>query len=109
MYDMNVINIQKHLPLTESTAYILLAFRTPLHGYGVMQEVAILSENTVTVGAGTLYGAMSTLEKQGLIVKVGEEGRRKLFSLTEYGKQVLVEHIRRTAILVKKGAVVKPL
>lgn len=103
------MNIQKHLPLTESSAYILLALRRPLHGYGVMQEVATLSENTVTVGAGTLYGAISTLEKQGLIVKVGEEGRRKLYSLTEYGKQVLGEHIRRTAILVEKGAVIRHL
>lgn len=106
---MKALNIHKHLPLTESTAYILLALRRPLHGYGVMQEVAMLSENTVTVGAGTLYGAISTLEKQGLIVKVGEEGRRKLYSLTEYGKQVLMEHIRRTAILVGKGAAVKHL
>ena len=104
---MNTVNIQKHLPLTESTAYILLALRRPLHGYGVMQEVEMLSENTVTVGAGTLYGAISTLEKQGLIIKVGEEGRRKLYSLTEYGKKVLVEHIRRTAILVEKGTLVK--
>lgn len=106
---MGTMNIQKYLPLTESTAYILLALRRPLHGYGVMQEVTMLSENTVAVGAGTLYGAISTLEKQGLIVKVGEEGRRKLYSLTEYGKQVLVEHIRRTAILVEKAAVVKHL
>lgn len=105
----NTMNIQKHLPLTETTAYILLAFRNPLHGYGVMQEVTKLSENTVNVGAGTLYGAVSTLEEQGLIVKVGEEGRRKLYSLTEYGTQVLREHMRRTAILVEKWSVVTPL
>ena len=101
------MNINKYLPLTESTAYILLALLQPLHGYGVMQEVTILSENTVTVGAGTLYGALSTLEKQGLIVKVGEEGRRKLYSLTYFGKQVLEEHIHRLAILVEKGAIVR--
>lgn len=103
------MNIQRYLPLTESTAYILLALRTPLHGYGVMQAIETLSEATVTVGAGTLYGALSTLEDQGLIVKVAEEGRRKLYVLTEYGKQVLMEHIRRTAILVEKGALVRDL
>lgn len=103
------MNIQKHLPLTEATSYILLALRSPLHGYGVMQEVDSLSENTVNIGAGTMYGALATLEKQGLIIKAGEVGRRKLYSLTAFGKLVLLEHLRRTAILVAKGAVLKHL
>ena len=47
----------KYLPLTESTAYILLALSEPLHGYGVMQKVEHISEGTVRIGAGTLYGA----------------------------------------------------
>ena len=95
--------LHKFLPLTESTAYILLALQEPLHGYGVMQKVQTLSEETVTVGAGTLYGAFSTLERAGLIVKVGEEGRRKLYVLTDAGRQVLGEHIRRSEILVRNG------
>lgn len=98
-------DLQKYLPLTEATAYILLALRDPLHGYGVMQKVAALSENTVTIGPGTLYGAFSTLENQRLIVKVGEDGRRKVYALTEKGRQVLKEHIRRSKILVRQGAV----
>ena len=96
-------NITKYLPLTESTAYILLAFFEPLHGYGVMQKVESLSEGTVKVGPGTLYGAISTLEGEGLICKVGEAERRKIYALTESGKQVLKEHIRRIEILVKNG------
>lgn len=103
------MNIQKHLPLTETTAYILLALGEPLHGYGVMQEVPKLSKNTVTVGAGTLYTAFSTLEKQGLIAKAGQEGRRKLYVLTDFGRNVLAAHIRRTAILVEKASVVVSL
>ncbi len=100
-------NISKYLPLTESTAYILLVLSDPLHGYGVMQKVEALSENTVKIGAGTLYGAFSTLGKEGLIVKVGEEGRRKVYTLTDKGKQVLKEHIRRSEILVKNGTISK--
>lgn len=101
---MDAKKVQKHLPLTESTAYILLALHEPLHGYGVMQEVSELSKNTVTIGAGTLYTAFSTLEKQGLIDKVGQEGRRKLYVLTTFGRNVLTAHIRRTAILVEKAS-----
>lgn len=99
--------MKKYLPLTESTAYILLVLHEPLHGYGVMQKVKTLSEDTVTIGPGTLYGAFSTLESEQLIAKVGEEGRRKVYELTEKGQQVLKEHIRRSEILVKNGAITK--
>ncbi|MEM7335046.1 MAG: PadR family transcriptional regulator [Chloroflexota bacterium] len=100
---MNKKKINKYLPLTESSAYILLALTEPLHGYGVMQKVASLSKETVTIGAGTLYTAFSTLEKQKLIAKAGQEGRRKLYVLTELGRHVLAEHIKITAILVENA------
>ena len=94
---------QKYLPLTESTAYILLSLVEPLHGYGVMQKVEAMSQGTVKIGPGTLYGAFSTLEKEGLIVKVDEVQRRKSYMLTEKGRALLKEHIRRTEILLENG------
>lgn len=97
-------NITKYLPLSESTAYILLALAEPLHGYGVMQMVEQISQETVKLGPGTLYGAFTTLEGEGLIIKVGEADRRKTYVLTDKGKSVLKEHIRRSEILVKNGA-----
>jgi DNA-binding PadR family transcriptional regulator len=96
-------NITKYLPLSESTAYILLALVEPLHGYGIMQMVEQISQGTVKLGPGTLYGAFTTLEGEGLIIKVGETERRKTYALTEKGKSVLKEHIRRIEILVKNG------
>lgn len=101
------INLEKYLPLTESTAYILLALNERLHGYGIMQKVTVISDNTVKIGAGTLYGALSSLEKEKMIVKVAEENRRKIYELTDKGKQVLKEHIRISTILVKNGKVTK--
>ena len=98
---------KKYLPLTESTAYILLALYEPMHGYGVMQTVETLSEQTVKIGPGTLYGALSKLETEGLIAKVGEEGRRKVYELTEKGQLIFKEHIRRVEILVNSGKVSK--
>ncbi len=96
-------DFNKYLPLTESTAYTLLALSEPLHGYGVMQKVEQMSQGTVKLGPGTLYGAFTTLENEGLIVKVGEADRRKTYALTEKGKNVLKEHIRRSRILVENG------
>lgn len=100
------INFQKYLPLTESTAYILLSLKTPLHGYGVMQMVESMSENTVKIGPGTLYGALSTLESEGLITKAGEEERRKLYVITPKGIEILKEHLRRMDIMVKNGMII---
>ena len=98
---------KKYLPLTESTAYTLLALTEPLHGYSVMQKVEALSDGTVKIGPGTLYGAFTTLESEGLIVKVDEADRRKVYALTDKGRQVLKEHIRRTEIMVNNGNLTK--
>ena len=100
-------DFKKYLPFTEATAYILLALSEPLHGYAVMQKVETMSKKTIKIGPGTLYGAFSTLESEGLIVKVGEDNRRKSYLLTDKGKQVLKEHIRRLAIMVKNGEITK--
>lgn len=94
----------KYLPLTESTYYILLALLEPLHGYGIMQKVDQLSEGTVTVGPGTLYGALSSLEKGGLIVKEREEERRKVYALTAKGRRVLAAQVQRIEIMARTGA-----
>ena len=96
-------DLNRYLPLTESTSYILLALAEPLHGYALMQKVEAMSGGTVKIGPGTLYTAFSTLEKEGLILKVDERDRRKSYTLTPKGRTVLREHIRRSEILVKNG------
>jgi DNA-binding PadR family transcriptional regulator len=93
----------KYLPLSEATTYIMLALVTPLHGYGIMQQVQSFSEGTVTLGPGTLYGVLTSLEKERLIIKVREEERRKVYTLTEIGLSVLREQIARLAIMARMG------
>ena len=99
--------INKYLPLTEATYYIMLSLVEPLHGYGVMQKVKEISEATVKVGPGTLYGVFSTLEKEELIVKVREEGRRKCYALTPKGQRVLIDQIKRLEIMTANGSSVR--
>jgi DNA-binding PadR family transcriptional regulator len=96
-------NILKYLPLSEATYYILLTLVEPLHGYGVMQKVESISDGTVSIGPGTLYGAFATLEKEGLIKMIKEEERRKSYALTPKGRQVLKEQIRRLQIMDRNG------
>ena len=97
------VNYTKYLPLSEATYYVLAALQEPLHGYALMQKVETMSEGQVIIGPGTLYGAFSTLEKQGLIDKVSEVERRKIYGLTDKGRLVLAEQVRRLATMVRNG------
>lgn len=94
---------QKHLPLTEATFYILLSLVTPKHGYAVMQEAEEISQGTLRLAPGTIYGAFTALESGKLITMVGAEGRRKIYQVTELGKQVLREQIRRYQIMLENA------
>lgn len=85
------MNRDKNLPLTETTYYVLLALLEPAHGYLIMQKVEELSNHQVKIAAGTLYGAVENLLKQGLIesvkVKINEE---KCMSLRNVGKKYCI-------------------
>ena len=92
--------LSKYLPLSEATFYVMLALNEPLHGYAIMQKVEAMSGGSVRLGPGTLYGVFGALEKQALIVKVAEAERRKVYALTELGRAVLGEQVRRLDIMV---------
>ncbi len=106
---MKTDGVKKYLPLSEATYYIMLSLVTPLHGYGVMQEAEKLSKGTVKIGPGTLYGVFSTLEKEGLIYRVKEEDRRKYYTLTNQGKEVLQTQVGRLKIMTDNGLAVNNL
>ena len=95
--------ISKHLPLTEATYYILMALITPKHGYAVMQEAEGISAGTVRLAPGTLYGAFATLEENKMIRMVGTENRRKIYQITERGKLVLLEQVKRLKIMLNNA------
>lgn len=90
----------KLLPLSETMHYILLALREPLHGYAVMQQIEEMSNGTVVLAAGTLYGALENLNKHGWIEPVGSSGRRKMYRITTEGNVILkIERERLSHIL----------
>ncbi|MBI9101603.1 MAG: helix-turn-helix transcriptional regulator [Spirochaetales bacterium] len=91
--------------LTEAVFYILLSLLNPLHGYGIMQKVAMLSNNRVKLGSGTLYGAINTLLEKGWICQSTEvsTGRKKAYVITATGKDILKDEIRRLEELIKNG------
>ncbi|WP_091667827.1 PadR family transcriptional regulator [Micromonospora auratinigra] len=80
--------------MREPTFLILTALAAgPRHGYGIIQEVTVLSEQRVTLLPGTLYTALDRLTAQGLVEPDREEvvdGRlRRYYRLTPDGVTAL--------------------
>jgi DNA-binding PadR family transcriptional regulator len=96
------------MDLTEAVYYILLSLTTPLHGYGIMQRVGRLSDGRVTLAAGTLYGALSTLVGRGWIEEVPtpSDSRKKEYVLTSTGRGALDTELIRLTELVRNGRTV---
>ena len=94
--------------LTEAVYYILLALKTPLHGYGIMQNVMELSAGRVNLAAGTLYGALSTLLERGWIRSLpGEQNsRKKQYEATDLGMKMVANEILRLKELLTNGEII---
>ena len=91
--------------LTEAVFYILLSLDTPLHGYGIMQNVESLSGGRVRLAAGTLYGALATLTERGWIASLGDEseGRKKEYQIPPEGREAVRAELRRLHELTQNG------
>lgn len=93
-------------PLTEAFYYILLALRKPNHGYGVIQEVEELTNGRVTLGAGTLYGALQSLQKREWIKIYSldtDSRKKKEYIITDAGKCAFERERKRLEELVEHG------
>ena len=87
--------------LTEVTFYILLSLYTPKHGYAVMQFIEEKTGGRLLLGAGTLYGALNSLQEKGWIEPcVDSEGRKKEYLITAQGKEIAEKELVRLRELV---------
>jgi DNA-binding PadR family transcriptional regulator len=64
------------------------------HGHAMLQDIESLCG--MRLGPGTLYGAISRLESQGLIERLPSEERRQPYRMTAAGAKAL--HARLTAM-----------
>ena len=84
-----------YVPMTETGFYILLCLQRERHGYGIVQQVETLTQGEIRIAPGTLYGSLSKMERDGLIRFVREEGKRKIYAITDLGRQVLALEMKR--------------
>jgi PadR family transcriptional regulator PadR len=87
---------------TEQVFLILTALvDQPRHGYGIVQEVARLSDGQMQLKVGTLYGALDRLTGEGLLALDHDEveaGRlRRYYRLTDQGAATLAADAQRLA------------
>ena len=90
--------------LSEQTFYILLSLLSePLHGYGIIKKVEVMSNGNIVLAAGTLYGAIDNLKKSKLIeqIKTEDISKRKVYKLTEDGLDILMKEYDRLKQLCK--------
>jgi DNA-binding PadR family transcriptional regulator len=57
------------------------------HGYALKQDIEAFAN--VTLGPGTLYGALTRLEEAGLVAALDGDGRRRPYELTANGGEAL--------------------
>jgi PadR family transcriptional regulator, regulatory protein PadR len=75
-----------------------LAYRSPLHGYGIKQEIQRLSEGRLSPSAASLYENLAKLVADDLVEPAGEEliggtKIRKMYRITALGARVLRDEL----------------
>jgi DNA-binding PadR family transcriptional regulator len=101
---MDIPRLKKeYLPMSETAYYMLLSLGEVRHGYGIMQHVEELTAGRIRLGAGTVYGTLSRMEKDGLISAVAEVERRKLYRITGAGNELLKAEAARIQELHENG------
>lgn len=95
---------QDALPLTPAVYHILLAlYDGEKHGYAIMQEVEAVTNGSIRMGAGTLYGSIKRMLRDNLIEEATElaDGERRYYRLTPFGQSVTEAESQRLAQLVQ--------
>lgn len=93
--------------MTEAMYYLMLAMRTPAHGYRLMARVYEISHGRVSMGPGTMYGLLKRMEEAKLVIQEPCEGRRKIYRLTLEGEGALRTEYGRLQAMVLDGIALK--
>lgn len=110
------VQVESLLPLTVPVYQILLSLVDHnLHGYAMIQDIRERTEGEVDLTASTLYAAVKRLLRDGLVEEVEaprgvrtEDSRRRYYSITGLGRQVLraeVQRLERALRLAREKAV----
>jgi DNA-binding PadR family transcriptional regulator len=102
--------------LPTTAVHILVALAAgPLHGYGIMSDVAALTGGAVRLAPGTLYTNIKRLLTAGLIEEAdppldatSDDPRRRYYRLTPLGQAAVAAEIDRMDRLVQRARAAGP-
>jgi len=97
------------LPLSHVSYHVLVALAdADRHGYGIIKEVSARTAGLVEIETGTLYAALQRMRDEKLIAiapkssrPAGEDKRRRIYRLTDFGRSVLQAESNRLRSLLE--------
>ena len=92
-----------YIPMTETGFYILFCLQEEMHGYSIGKKVGDMTGGAITISPGTMYGTLSKMEKDGLIEFTREEDKRRLYRITDLGREILTIEQKRIERLYKNS------
>jgi DNA-binding PadR family transcriptional regulator len=94
-------------PMAPAVFQILIALADqPLHGYGIMLDIAARSDGKVKMSPGTLYGSIKQMLEDGLIEETqsrtaaSDDERRRYYRLTRDGREAARQEMARMSALL---------
>lgn len=90
--------------LTDSTYLILLALLKPQHGYAIMKEISKLTHGAFEIGPASMYTILKRLQAHEMIQLEESNDRKKIYRITQKGRNTLVREIERRRLFYKAGA-----
>ena len=101
-------NADAHLPLRPRDFLILFALSSePRHGYGIIHEVAAMTDGTTPLDPANLYRAIKRLVREGLVQEAsgagGDDERRRLWTVTDLGHRIVRAEAERLAGLTERA------
>jgi DNA-binding PadR family transcriptional regulator len=72
------------------------------HGYALTKDIEAFAG--VTLGPGTLYGAIARLDERGLIEAQASDDRRRPYRITAAGRAALASAVRDMRVVADEGA-----
>jgi DNA-binding PadR family transcriptional regulator len=95
-------------PMAPAVFQILIALADqPLHGYGIMLDIAERSAGKLKLSPGTLYGAIKQMLEDGLIEEVAgrhpDDERRRYYRLTRDGREAARQEMARMSALLNQA------
>ncbi|MBV8300856.1 MAG: helix-turn-helix transcriptional regulator [Candidatus Dormibacteraeota bacterium] len=68
-------------------AILALLNEEPMHGYQIIQELSQRTDGAWRASPGSVYPTLQQLEDEGLVKAVQQEGGRRVFELTDTGRE----------------------